>query len=220
MKTKMTISILTIMLTIVFSSLELSAQGNKTSVQTLINKDNNFSHGGYGGLEFGYTPVAGRSAFLTGFQAAWVVDHTLELGIVAKGFVTNPIPDMLLDNQNYMYTGGYGGIHVAANIMGEKPINVSFPILIGAGEISYIRTGNITYYEDFYPESHYAYFVIEPGVEVQLNMTRFFRISAGVSYRYTSDIYLLYSNTNADQIASPSILRGLNASIKFKFGKF
>lgn len=219
MKTKITISILTIMLSVIFSSLEISAQEDG-DFQTLISRDKHFSRGAYAGFEFGYTPVAGRSAFLTGFNAAWVVDHTLELGIVAKGFVTNPLPDMLLDNQNYLYTGGYGGIHIAANIMGEKPINVSFPLLIGAGAISYIRTGNITYYEDFYPESHYAYFVIEPGVELQLNMTRFFRISAGVSYRYTSDVYLLYSDTNADAIGDPSILRGLNASVKFKFGKF
>jgi hypothetical protein len=197
-----------------------AGRNNSDDYQTLIGRDKNMAHGFYGGFEFGYTQVANRNAMLTGFTAAWVVDHTLELGIVGKGFVTNPLPDMLLDNQNYLYTGGYGGFHVAATILGHKPINVSFPVTIGAGGISYLRSQYTGYYDEFYPESYYAFFVIEPGVELQLNMTRFFRLSAGVSYRYTSDIYLIYSDVDAQPVASPSILRGLNMGIKLKFGKF
>jgi hypothetical protein len=222
MKTTITLkTVLFIAAIFCLNQLSFAQDNNENSeIGTLFNKDQNISHGGYAALEFGYTPVAGRSAMLTGFQTAWVIDHTLELGINAKAFVTNPLPDVNLENRNYMYTGGYGGLHIAATIMGDKPINVSFPVLLGAGAISYIRTEYTGYYDDFYPESHYAYFVIEPGIDVQLNMTRFFRISAGVSYRYTSDIYLIYSNTSTASIASPSILRGVNASIKFKFGKF
>lgn len=193
---------------------------DENQVETLFNKDQNFTHGGYAGLEFGYTEVSGRPALLSGFSAAWVIDHTLELGIVGKGYATNPLPDLYLENESYMYTGGYGGLHIAANVFGEKPINVSFPLTVGAGSISYIKTQKYNYYDDYSPESHYAYFVVEPGVELQLNMTRFFRISAGVSYRYTSDIYLIYSSIDAQAIESPSIMRGLNAGIKLKFGKF
>lgn len=218
------IKIATILSAGMLMSIGLFAQNNGQrsgdEYQTLLNRDRIKSHGAYCGLEFGYTEVASRSSLLTGFTAAWVVDHTLELGFVAKGFVTNPLPDIILQNQNYLYTGGYGGLHIAANVLGYKPINVSFPVTIGAGGVSYIRSQYNGYFDDFYPETYYAYFVVEPGVEVQLNMTRFFRISAGVSYRYTSDIYLLYSNTNADPVASPSLLRGLNGSVKFKFGKF
>jgi len=223
MKTKLnlkTIGLALICLLTISTSYGQRVTSNDNQVETLFNRDQNITHGGYAGLEFGYTPVAGRSSFLAGFHTAWIVDHTLEIGINAKGFVTNPLPDLLLDNMNYMYTGGYGGLHIAANIMGNKPINVSFPILLGAGGISYIRTGYNGYYDEFYPESHYAYFVVEPGIDLQLNVSRFFRVAAGVSYRYTSDIYLVYSDASADPIADPSMLRGLNASIKLKFGKF
>ncbi|HNQ68627.1 MAG TPA: hypothetical protein PKN32_09620 [Bacteroidales bacterium] len=206
-------------LAVIFACNKLNAQ-EESNYETLLSRDDGFSHGAYVGMDFGYTEVANRSSFLTGVTIAWVIDHTIELGIAGKGFVTNPLPDLLLENNNYMYAGGYGGLHCAVNILGKKPINVSIPIILGAGEISYIRSQYTGYYDNFYPESHYLYFVVEPGIELQLNMTKFFRLSAGVSYRYTSDIYLLYSNIDAQPIASPSILRGLNAGIKIKFGRF
>jgi len=216
------ISILTTVCLAVLTVSNISAQTRTTGdeYQTLINRDGNMTHGAYMGLEFGYTQTAGRSALLTGFNLAWVVDHTRELGIVAKGFATNPLPDAYLQNSNYLYTGGYGGLHVAANIFGNRPINISFPVTIGAGAVSYIRSQYTGYTDDYYPESYYAYFVVEPGIDLQFNMTRFFRLSAGVSYRYTSDIYLIYSDITAQPVANPSILRGLNMGIKLKFGKF
>lgn len=218
------ITILTLSLAVSLISIKSNAQDagryDSDNYQTLLSRDRSLSHGFYGGFEFGYTEIAKRSSLLTGFSLAWVVDHTIELGITGKGFATNPLPDILLQNQNYLYTGGYGGLHVAANIFGYKPINISFPVTIGAGGISYIRSQYSSFYDDFYPESYYAFFVVEPGIELQFNMTRFFRLSAGVSYRYTSDIYLIYSNTSAQPVASPSILRGLNMGIKLKFGKF
>lgn len=213
------ISLIVTVSTVFFISTSLIGQ-DETEYGTLLSRDNGFSHGAYVGMDFGYTEVANRSSFLTGVTIAWVIDHTIELGIAGKGFVTNPLPDLLLENNNFMYAGGYGGLHCAVNVLGNKPINVSIPIILGVGEISYIRSQYDGYYDNFYPESHYMYFVIEPGIDLQLNMTKFFRLSAGVSYRYTSDIYLLYSNTNAQPIASPSILRGLNAGIKIKFGRF
>ncbi len=223
MKNKI-ITISTTILALVFFNINSIAQDSGRSgnneYQTLINKDRNSTHGFYGGFEFGYTEVASRSSFLTGFTGAWVVDHTIELGFTGKGFITNPLPDILLENQNYLYSGGYGGLHLAVNVLGHKPINVSFPFTIGAGAVSYIRSQYSNYYSELYPESYYAFFVVEPGIELQLNMTRFFRFSAGVSYRYTSDIYLIYSDIAAEPVANPSILRGLNMSVKLKFGKF
>lgn len=213
------ITLITTVSTVFFMSLSLLGQ-DEQEYATLLSRDKGLSHGAYVGMDFGYTEIANRNAFLTGVTIAWVIDHTVELGIAGKGFVTNPLPDLLLENDNYLYTGGYGGLHCAVNILGRKPINVSIPVTLGAGEVSYIRSQYTGYYDNFYPESHYVYFVIEPGIELQLNMTKFFRLSAGVSYRYTSDIYLLYSNTSAQPVASPAILRGMNAGIKIKFGRF
>ncbi len=68
-----------------------------------------------------------------------------------------------------------------------------FPVLVGAGGVAsivdryYYSWDDEYYYETLDSE---AYFVFEPGVEVEFNMVKFFRIGLGASYRITSDVKL------------------------------
>jgi hypothetical protein len=57
-----------------------------------------------------------------------------------------------------------------------------------------------------------SFFVLEPSVNANLNVTHSFRIAAGVSYRYVSGLKSIVS-TNAD-------LSGPSAVLTFEFGKF
>jgi hypothetical protein len=57
-----------------------------------------------------------------------------------------------------------------------------------------------------------SFFVFEPAAQVNLNVTKNFRISGGVSYRYVSGVNLPAS-TNAD-------LSGPTAVVTFRFGTF
>ena len=66
-------------------------------------------------------------------------------------------------------------------------------------------------YYDGYLDSD-AFFVFEPGMEIELNIVSFFRIAIGGSYRYTSDINLIGHD--------PDLLRNFNAYFTLKFGKF
>ena len=61
-----------------------------------------------------------------------------------------------------------------------------------------------------------AFMVIEPGIEVEMNITRFFRFCVGAHYRYTTDVQI----DNPDYIISPGILRGFMGGVTFKFGRF
>jgi hypothetical protein len=58
--------------------------------------------------------------------------------------------------------------------------------------------------------------IIEPGVELELNVTRFFRFSVGAYYRYTSDVDI----ENPDYTVPTDILKGFSGGVTFKFGKF
>jgi len=49
-------------------------------------------------------------------------------------------------------------------------------------------------------------------LEMEMNLTQFFRFSMGAYYRYTSEIELL--NTDKD------VLNGFSFGVNFKFGKF
>ena len=61
-------------------------------------------------------------------------------------------------------------------------------------------------------EDNTAFIVLEPGVELEMNMFKYFRMAFGVYYRYTSDLHLDYSD--------PDLLTGLSYGVTLKLGKF
>ncbi len=97
---------------------------------------------------------------------------------------------------------------------GLKPVHFSFPVVIGMGGVALVENYGWDHWDYDYHGSteHDIFFVIEPGVELEFNIARFFRTAAGVSYRFTSDVEL--SGMNQD------VLKGLNYKLVFKFGKF
>jgi len=111
-------------------------------------------------------------------------------------------------------TGGYGGLVLEPIVFPNFPVHLSLPVLIGAGGIAYTTSNYYPEYDDsdYFVEDSYAYFIIEPGVELELNMLKFFRLAFGGYYRYTSDIDLIDYPEN--------VLHGFSGGITFKFGKF
>jgi hypothetical protein len=65
------------------------------------------------------------------------------------------------------------------------------------------------YYE---PYDWDSYFVVEPGVEVELNVVKFLRVAFGASYRFTSNLHI--SEVPKD------MMNGFNGNVTFKFGWF
>jgi hypothetical protein len=91
-------------------------------------------------------------------------------------------------------------------------VHVSFPLLIGAGSLSYNRNNDMDYN---YMEESYAsdgFFVVEPGVMLGLNLIKFMRLDIGVTYRFAPSIDLPET--------SSVLLNTFNAMASLKFGKF
>ena len=57
-----------------------------------------------------------------------------------------------------------------------------------------------------------AFFIVEPGVEIELNLVKFMRLGIGGSYRWTSNVGL--------QDHKKDFLHGFSGNISLKFGKF
>lgn len=186
--------------------------------QTLFG--NNMSNGGYGSFSLGFTQVGKYQAFYSGIKGAWVIGHGFALGIAGNAFATELNADIIPENEYNIVGGGYGGLLLEPIIWGNKPVHFSIPIIIGAGAVAF-ETG---YYDQNYmnPYDFDQYFVLEPGLEVELNITRFFRIGVGGSYRFTTDVDLTYTNTSQieQQILSGNDLNKFNTYISFKFGRF
>ena len=92
---------------------------------------------------------------------------------------------------------------------------MAFPILIGGGGISYI-TREIDFSHNLIQDSK-AFLIIEPAAEIELNLTKHFRLSMGASYRFTTPFDVGMSG--ASDISSTS-LKGISYMISLKFGKF
>lgn len=174
------------------------------------------SHGGYGGLSFNYSQIDGQDALLAGARGAWIVNHRLGIGLGGYGFINDMNFKYDDEKGNHFLSGGYGGLLIEPIIAPNNPIHLSIPVLIGAGGIALVRDYWKDDYENYhdysYTEDSHAYFVIEPGVEVEMNLIKYMRIAFGVSYRFTSDVIL--ENT------SKTVLHGLSGGMTLKFGKF
>lgn len=213
-------------LVVVLISTVTFAQETSQDFQTLFSNKGERSNGGYGAIMVGFSEINKRDAILIGARGAWLINHNFGLGLGGYGFMNDPVIDKYLpspDGSFYKYqtAGGYGGILLEPILGARKPVHLSFPILIGAGGVAYSRHwdnyDNNDYEEDY--EDSDAFFVLEPGAELEFNMVKFFRLALGVSYRYTSDINMTYQNSSTP-IGSRDMLRGWNFSLALKFGKF
>ena len=98
----------------------------------------------------------------------------------------------------------------------RSAIHVTLPVIIGAGGAVYetyeSRLGRPNGPTRYNTGDAQAFFVIEPGIALELSMIKLVRLGLGVSYRYTSDITLPETPKDA--------LRGFNAGVTLKIGRF
>ncbi len=187
---------------------------NPTEIQTL------FSHhkslGFYGSFSMGYSQIDGKDALVTGGRMALIFNHATAVGIAGYGFVNDFDTYRWMDETEVRHSlaGGYGGIFIEPILGGLKPVHVAFPVLFGVGGAGLVRHYAPGFWDHPYYDSGEGdfFFIVEPAVELEFNLARFFRTAATLSYRYTSNIEL----TGMDE----NVLNGLHFGLTFKFGKF
>ena len=201
-------------------------------MKTLFKKSSTdkITNGGYGSFSIGYTQLDSKDALQLGGRVAWIANHKFALGLAGYGFVNdlnNDYDDT--DPSNYFLAGGYGGVFFEPILMPNKPIHVSIPVMLGVGGISAVESND--WKNDHYdkPNNYYydsdVFLVFQPGVDVEFNITKFFRIALGASYRLTNGINLKYKyldeNYNEQIITvDKNALNSFNFNIGFKFGWF
>jgi hypothetical protein len=171
-------------------------------------------HGGYGALTFGYSEINNLNAASFGGRGAWIIGHWFAIGIGGTGFI-NDITYNAAEDLYTNLTGGYGGLVMEPILLPWFPVHVSLPVLIGAGGIANVTsvgTGN-NYEPPAYVDDAASFFIIEPGAELELNFIKHFRLSLGVSYRFTDEIIL-----RTVPVSYP--LNGWTGTLTLKFGKF
>ena len=203
----------------------LHAQADSLPMRTLIGSGSGRSNGGWGGLSAHYTRIMDQDALLAGVRGGWIIDHQVTIGFAGYGLVTN-VPNANYDahlagegrfvQRTSQFRMGYGGVLIEPVIGYRSAVHVTLPILIGAGGAVYETYENPYGYPGrpfpTYHEDAQAFFVVEPGVNLELSLIKLVRLDLGVSYRYTSDITLPATPKDA--------LRGFNAGVTLKVGRF
>jgi hypothetical protein len=164
--------------------------------------------GWYAAPLFKVGQINSESGIFLGGQGGWIINHRLVLGLSGYGLV-NEVE--IKDAQNLKLKFGCGGVFLEYIFSSDKLLHLSLQSIIGAGSVRY----DVKKYEDDHDDVNYndaAFFVLEPGINLLLNVSTNFRIGAGATYRYVSGVE--YENL------SNSDLSGVSAQILFKFGVF
>lgn len=204
----------------------ITASANFANAQdeykTLLGND--ISHGGYGAFSLGYTKVGDYNTFSPGMKGAWIINHGIGIGLAGSGFVTEPTTGIIPDEDYSLIAGGYGGFLIEPIFFGTNAVHFSVPIIIGGGAVAYVSDKYMPYnpsYPEYYYNNFDSFFVFEPGIELELNIVKFFRLALGVSYRFTSDINLTTQLVDETVVVlDKKDLNQLVVKLNFKFGKF
>jgi len=207
----------------------LPEQQDPDEIKTLFQKGKPHKKPAIGyfiGPEFAYTQFSGnKNVLLLGLNMGVTVDHWLSVGLAGYGIINSgnlEYDEMVYDDINKTWQsanlyGGYGGLLVEFTVIPRSVVHVSFPVLIGGGGLTYMyRPEYVNQYDwsGLQSVDWDAFFVVQPGVKVEFNIVKFFRIGVGVSYRYTPDLDLQQDKT------TNLIINQFNANLSLKFGKF
>jgi hypothetical protein len=174
--------------------------------ETLIGTE--FHSGGYGGPEVRIGPMLGTTGVFVGGRGGWVINHAFMIGGGGYGLVNDVrVKDITMDGQPAYLGFGYGGLFLEYIGNSEKLIHCTVGMLIGGGGVDY-RDSLYSYRDQDWD----AVFVLEPCLGVEMNVTSFFRLGLGASYRYVSGVKT-FGLTNKE-------LSDVTGTITLKFGTF
>jgi hypothetical protein len=174
--------------------------------QTLISGD--IESGGFGGPMLKVTSLNGENALMIGGRGGWIINHAFVLGGGGYGLVTR-VKAKVTDSTHQYMDMGYGGMDIEYIASSDDLLHLSMGLLVGGGGVGYRNESDNSFNNHRNMDS---FFVLEPSVHANLNVTPFFRIAAGVSYRYVTGL--------TSSISTSADLSGPTALLTFKFGTF
>jgi hypothetical protein len=202
-----------IVIVALLASAQLYAQDATKSTSPFSGK---IHHSGYGALTTNYSKFNGDDAIFVGAYGGWMINHKLMLGLggqylVTKhdGFGVNPT-----NNKKNELKMGYGGLMAEYTFFENRRIHATANSLFGFG---FVTNGSHGGYdaetgETWRSADESGFLVVEPSINVEVSVTKWFRVSAGGGYRLITSADIV-GISNAD-MSSPT------ANVTLKFGVF
>ncbi len=168
------------------------------------------THGWFFAPTWKMTSLNGETTHLSGGRGAWIINHTYMLGFGGYGIDTGKEApgnaSRLLGRPGLEWMFRYGGFEFEYMRKSDELIHWSAYCLIGSGSITYSDP------EDHNFDMDDNVFVVEPAIYATINLTKWLRAGAGVSWRLAGDVDI--PGLAEDDIGGPS------AMIELRFGKF
>ncbi|MDA3953905.1 MAG: outer membrane beta-barrel protein [Bacteroidales bacterium] len=182
----------------------------KDDMTTIFTKENFRFTGGYLAPDFKVGDVHEDISMLVGIKLGFTFNDKFSIGLAGYNLVNNSNfyagPELASINM------GYGGLSVEYSMFSNKIIHFTIPVVVGAGSITLYEDNdndnlyNFNYFDEI--ESTTA-LVVEPGVNIEVNLFKILRVDLGASYRLVSGTDLV--NLTDEHLTDLSF----NATLKF-----
>ncbi len=179
-----------------------------------FNDRKNVVHGVYLGLSTYFGEIEGENTYIGGLKVAYVANRQFEVGFMGNVLYSeqNIFNPRTVNNDDIVAI--YGGLHLEPILFGKSRVSLSFPLLIGGGGMGYVDHDAVRRDEnvDLDDDDIDAIFVLEPGMNVLFNVSRYVQLEAGIRYRMSSKIDLAQSPIER--------INGFSGGIGVKLGVF
>lgn len=206
-----------------FTALALvgAVQAQEQEQISTIFRGNSLRHsGGYGAIVNKFTAIDGHFANMVEVYGGWYINHRYMVGVGAAA-TTNYIPVPLaystLPTERMSYEVGQVGLVQEYVIASNRAVHANFHLFTGAGfSMQYVRYSWNQIDEPYnfldYDHDSNWFFVVEPGVNLEINVFRWMRLSPGVSYRF--------ANGSTSAGLTDKKISGGSVNVALKFGRF
>jgi len=203
-KLNLNVSVLVLIAILMFFSAGISAQ-EQDSTQTLFKSTVKVSE--LWTPEVKINSIQGDIGTLIGFYGGVLLNRTVLLGISGGVNLSHP-------RVNYGYFGGIGQfIYKPANLL-----HPSVQLMLAYGSTKDYENPKSGLLDNFWNISGAHFFVMEPGINLELNLSTRLILVAGVCYRYVTGLNENDENVSITHVTNKD-LSGLNFNIGLKFGK-
>jgi len=165
------------------------------------------TYGGYGAPYLKIGVFNGNAGLLSGGKGAFIINHKFAIGGGNYNTSYNINSDIMSSNSKPLYINlHYAGIELEYIHNSDKVFHWTLLTLIGGGKIKLLEQNpELTIEID-------NMVVVDPSLNAELNINKWFRICAGVTY----PIYIGMDLVNMKK----SVINGPTGQIIFKFGRF
>lgn len=157
-----------------------------------------------------YTRLRHEDALALTGRLGVTFNRTLSLGLGGTALANGPAPRRWYDPQgtspNYL-AAAYGGVYVEPLVPAGSVVHLAFPVLIGGGAAT-IDDDFSGPYRDYRAD---GFFIVEPGLTVEVNVAKFLVLGVGATYRHTAGLDLPATSRTA--------LNGLAGGLTLKIGR-